>query len=190
MKRRGRPLGGSWREETGIVAADLEPAAVAGFSLARPARREYAAVYRLVLRAVPQLSGDDEVAGFPVVGSAVAAARGYESAQRRDRQAGNRHVGTGYPSYLPHREQLCRNVPPRPPSSHILSAVPAGRTLLPQVEHVGQDDDRARRGGFQRKRELHSPTGTARRCPRTSGVGHLWTPRQLFVTKSHPLMGA
>jgi 8-oxo-dGTP diphosphatase len=51
-------------EETGIVAAGLESAAVAGFSLARPARREYAAVYRLVLRAVPQLTADDEVLDF------------------------------------------------------------------------------------------------------------------------------
>jgi 8-oxo-dGTP pyrophosphatase MutT (NUDIX family) len=51
-------------EETSIVAADLEPAAVAGFSLTRPARREYAAVYRLVLRAMPQLAADDEVLDF------------------------------------------------------------------------------------------------------------------------------
>jgi 8-oxo-dGTP diphosphatase len=32
--------------------------------LARPARREYAAVYRLVLRAMPQLVADDEVLDF------------------------------------------------------------------------------------------------------------------------------
>jgi 8-oxo-dGTP pyrophosphatase MutT (NUDIX family) len=51
-------------EETGIAAADLGPAAVAGFSLTRPARRECAAVYRLVLRAMPQLAADDEVLGF------------------------------------------------------------------------------------------------------------------------------
>ena len=51
-------------EETGIVTADLEPAAVAGFSLTSPARREYAAVYRLVLRAMPLLAADDEVLDF------------------------------------------------------------------------------------------------------------------------------
>lgn len=51
-------------EETGIVVADLEPAAVAEFVLARPARREYAAVYRLELRAGPQLAADDEVLDF------------------------------------------------------------------------------------------------------------------------------
>ena len=51
-------------EETGIVAADLESAAVAGFALTRPARREYAAVYRLVLRAMPQLVADEEILDF------------------------------------------------------------------------------------------------------------------------------
>lgn len=51
-------------EETGIVAAELASAAVAGFVLTRPARREYAAVYRLMLDAVPQLAGDDEVLDF------------------------------------------------------------------------------------------------------------------------------
>jgi 8-oxo-dGTP diphosphatase len=51
-------------EETGIVAADLEFAAITGFSLTCPARREYAAVYRLALDAVPLLAGDDEVLGF------------------------------------------------------------------------------------------------------------------------------
>lgn len=51
-------------EETGITAAALEPAAVAGFDLVRPARREYAAVYRLILPAVPPLAGDGEVLGF------------------------------------------------------------------------------------------------------------------------------
>ncbi len=51
-------------EETGIVAVDLEPAAVAGFLLGRPARRECAAVYRLVLGAMPQLVADDEVLDF------------------------------------------------------------------------------------------------------------------------------
>lgn len=51
-------------EETGIVTADLEAAAVAGFSLTCPARREYAAVYRLVLRAMPDLAADDEVLDF------------------------------------------------------------------------------------------------------------------------------
>jgi hypothetical protein len=51
-------------EETGIVTTDLESAAVTEFSLTRPARREYAAVYRLVLRAMPQLAGDKEVLDF------------------------------------------------------------------------------------------------------------------------------
>lgn len=51
-------------EETGIVAADLESAAVAGFVLARPARREYAAVYRLVVPARPPLVADDEILDF------------------------------------------------------------------------------------------------------------------------------
>jgi 8-oxo-dGTP diphosphatase len=51
-------------EETGIVTADLEPAAVAGFCLTRPARREYAAVYRLLLCAMPSLAADDEVLDF------------------------------------------------------------------------------------------------------------------------------
>ncbi len=51
-------------EEAGIVAADLESAAVAGFVLANPDRREYAAVYRLALRALPQLAADDEILGF------------------------------------------------------------------------------------------------------------------------------
>ena len=51
-------------EETGITAVDLEPAAVAGFDLTRPARREYAAVYRLMLPAIPQLAADDEILDF------------------------------------------------------------------------------------------------------------------------------
>jgi 8-oxo-dGTP diphosphatase len=51
-------------EETGITAAELEPAAVAGFVLTRPARSECAAVFRLVLPAVPQLAGDDEILDF------------------------------------------------------------------------------------------------------------------------------
>ena len=51
-------------EETSIIAADLEPAAVAGFCLTRPARREYAAIYQLALRAMPQLAADDEVLDF------------------------------------------------------------------------------------------------------------------------------
>lgn len=51
-------------EETGITAADLEPAGVAGFVLARPDRSEYVAVFRLVLPAVPQLAGDDEILDF------------------------------------------------------------------------------------------------------------------------------
>ena len=51
-------------EETGIAATDLEPAAVAGFCLTHPVRREYAAVYRLVLRTTPQLAADEEVLDF------------------------------------------------------------------------------------------------------------------------------
>lgn len=51
-------------EETGIVAADLESAALAGFVLTRPDRREYAAVYRLAVPTVPQLVVDDEVLDF------------------------------------------------------------------------------------------------------------------------------
>ncbi|HZR50975.1 MAG TPA: NUDIX hydrolase [Streptosporangiaceae bacterium] len=51
-------------EETGITVADLEPAAVAGFDLTRPARREYAAVYRLMPPAIPQLAADDEILDF------------------------------------------------------------------------------------------------------------------------------
>jgi 8-oxo-dGTP diphosphatase len=51
-------------EETGVVTADLESAAIAGFVLASPDRREYAAVYRLTLRALPQLAADDEIVGF------------------------------------------------------------------------------------------------------------------------------
>ena len=48
-------------EETGITAEDLEPAAVAGFVLTNPDRREYAAVFRLVLPTVPPLAGDAEI---------------------------------------------------------------------------------------------------------------------------------
>lgn len=48
-------------EETGITAEDLEPAAVAGFVLTNPVRREYAAVFRLVLPVVPPLAGDEEI---------------------------------------------------------------------------------------------------------------------------------
>jgi 8-oxo-dGTP diphosphatase len=51
-------------EETGIAAADLEPAAVAEFVLTAPARREYAAIFLLVLPAVPHLAGDDEILDF------------------------------------------------------------------------------------------------------------------------------
>jgi hypothetical protein len=37
---------------------------VAGFVMTRPARREFAAVYRAMLPAVPQLVADDEVLDF------------------------------------------------------------------------------------------------------------------------------
>ncbi len=51
-------------EETGITAAGLELAAVAGFDLTCPARREYAAVFRLALPAIPPLAADHEILGF------------------------------------------------------------------------------------------------------------------------------
>jgi 8-oxo-dGTP diphosphatase len=51
-------------EETGIFAADLSFAAVAEFSLARPERREFAAVYRTILAARPQLIINEEVLDF------------------------------------------------------------------------------------------------------------------------------
>jgi 8-oxo-dGTP diphosphatase len=51
-------------EETGITTVDLKPAAVAGFDLTRPARREYAAVHQLTLPAIPLLAADDEILDF------------------------------------------------------------------------------------------------------------------------------
>lgn len=51
-------------EETGIVTTGLDFAGVAEFSLARPARREYAAIYRCVLASAPRLVVNDEIAGF------------------------------------------------------------------------------------------------------------------------------
>jgi len=51
-------------EETGIIAVDLELAAVAGFGLTCPARREYAAIFRLILPAIPRLAADDEILDF------------------------------------------------------------------------------------------------------------------------------
>lgn len=51
-------------EETGICAADLSFAALAGFSLAQPARREFPAVYQTILTAKPALVIDEEVLDF------------------------------------------------------------------------------------------------------------------------------
>jgi 8-oxo-dGTP diphosphatase len=51
-------------EETGISGAELGLAALAEFCLARPARREFAAVYRTVLPAMPRLLINEEVLAF------------------------------------------------------------------------------------------------------------------------------
>jgi 8-oxo-dGTP diphosphatase len=51
-------------EETGIDAVELDFAAVAEFDLRSPSRREYVAVYRTELRAVPRLVVNDEAAHF------------------------------------------------------------------------------------------------------------------------------
>jgi 8-oxo-dGTP pyrophosphatase MutT (NUDIX family) len=51
-------------EETGIRTNDLDLAAVAEFELARPARREYAAVYRTELQVAPHLVVNDEALRF------------------------------------------------------------------------------------------------------------------------------
>lgn len=51
-------------EETGITAGELGFAALAGFALAQPPRREFAAVYRTILAAAPQLLINEEVADF------------------------------------------------------------------------------------------------------------------------------
>lgn len=51
-------------EETGISTTDLGLAGVAEFALRRPARREYAAIYRTALGAEPRLVVNDEVADF------------------------------------------------------------------------------------------------------------------------------
>jgi 8-oxo-dGTP diphosphatase len=51
-------------EETGISGMNLSFAAVAEFSLAHPARREFAAVYRTVLTTAPELLINDEVLDF------------------------------------------------------------------------------------------------------------------------------
>jgi 8-oxo-dGTP diphosphatase len=51
-------------EETGITAAGLDLAAVVGFDLTCPPRREYAAVFRMKLPAIPRLAADDEILGF------------------------------------------------------------------------------------------------------------------------------
>lgn len=52
------------REETGIQAVGLAFAAVAEFDLTKPVRREFLAVYRVQLRAVPSLVVNDEAVGF------------------------------------------------------------------------------------------------------------------------------
>jgi 8-oxo-dGTP diphosphatase len=51
-------------EETGIDAVELNFAAVAEFDLRSPPRREYAAVYRTELHAIPRLVVNDEAADF------------------------------------------------------------------------------------------------------------------------------
>lgn len=51
-------------EETGIKAGELHFVAVAEFDLRLPSRREYTAVYRTELRAVPQLVVNDEAMDF------------------------------------------------------------------------------------------------------------------------------
>jgi 8-oxo-dGTP pyrophosphatase MutT (NUDIX family) len=51
-------------EETGIATADLDFALIAEFSLQRPSRREYAAVYRTRLDQAPVLLLNDEASAF------------------------------------------------------------------------------------------------------------------------------
>lgn len=51
-------------EETGILATDLDFAAVAEFTLRRPTRREYLAVYRTALQDEPRLIVNEEVSDF------------------------------------------------------------------------------------------------------------------------------
>jgi 8-oxo-dGTP diphosphatase len=51
-------------EETGVSATDLDFAAVVQFELQRPARREYAAVFRTALQVEPRLVVNDEVSDF------------------------------------------------------------------------------------------------------------------------------
>jgi hypothetical protein len=51
-------------EETGIHVVDLTFAAVATFDLVNPTRREFLAVYRVQLEAVPRLVVNDEALGF------------------------------------------------------------------------------------------------------------------------------
>ncbi|MGH3935422.1 MAG: NUDIX hydrolase [Pseudonocardiaceae bacterium] len=51
-------------EETGVLTTDLDFMAVVEFELQRPARREYAAVYRTALEAKPKLIVNDEVSDF------------------------------------------------------------------------------------------------------------------------------
>lgn len=51
-------------EETGICVTDLSFAALAEFCLVQPARREFAAVYRTILAARPQLIMNEEVLDF------------------------------------------------------------------------------------------------------------------------------
>jgi 8-oxo-dGTP diphosphatase len=52
------------REETGIHGVDPAFAAVAEFDLVKPARREFLAVYRVRLQAVPRLVVNDEALDF------------------------------------------------------------------------------------------------------------------------------
>ncbi|MCP2257345.1 ADP-ribose pyrophosphatase YjhB, NUDIX family [Streptoalloteichus tenebrarius] len=51
-------------EETGIVGARLQPAALVEFALARPPRRERAAIFRTALPRPPALVTNDEVSAF------------------------------------------------------------------------------------------------------------------------------
>jgi 8-oxo-dGTP diphosphatase len=51
-------------EETGVSVTDLSFAALAEFSLVQSARREFAAVYRTILAARPQLVINEEVLDF------------------------------------------------------------------------------------------------------------------------------
>jgi 8-oxo-dGTP pyrophosphatase MutT (NUDIX family) len=51
-------------EETGIAPAELDFALVAEFSLQRPSRHEYAAVYRTSLGRAPVLLVNDEASAF------------------------------------------------------------------------------------------------------------------------------